>query len=118
MWSLLRTMRKAISKQKTKSRVRPNRPKVRSGDSSSVSAGANLRSESARAVSPLFSGLLILAASFSLIAGALWCSADGAKERAAMIRDLEKISNFEPAGEMTSAGAYKKVTGAQARLGE
>jgi len=62
-------------------------------------------------------GILALAGLVT-VGGAWWCSADGARERGAMIRDLEKISNFESEGRLPSTDSLKTATRTLTHTGE
>jgi hypothetical protein len=61
---------------------------------------------------------ILLMAGLVTVGGAMWCSADGARERAAVMQDLQKISNFDSTGQMPSVEQLQKMIRIKTSAGE
>jgi hypothetical protein len=88
------------------------------GDAGSVSSRINGFSEVEMRKQGLVTVGILVLAGLVTVGGAMWCSADGVRERAAMMRDLEKISNFDSTGQMPSVEQLQKMIRIKTSAGE
>jgi len=88
------------------------------GDAGSVSSRLNGYSEVEMRKQGLVTVGILLMAGLVTVGGAMWCSADGARERAAVLQDLQKISNFDSTGQMPSVEQLQKMIRIKTSAGE
>ena len=88
------------------------------GDAGSVSSRLNGYSEVEMRKQGLVTVGILLMAGLVTVGGAMWCSADGARERAAVMQDLQKISNFDSTGQMPSVEQLQKMIRIKTSAGE